>query len=81
MIYSYFLLCTTVIVVLRLLTSKHFAEALLSLDVIGNLVILYLVLFSIYKSEVFWIDVAIVLAMFSFVGVMSIAKYMVERNE
>jgi multicomponent Na+:H+ antiporter subunit F len=81
MIYSYLLLITTGLVILRLLLSKNFAEALLSLDVMGNLVMLYLVLLSIYQSQAYWIDVAIVFAMFSFVGVMSIAKYMVDKNE
>ena len=81
MIYSYLLLLTSLLLVLRLLTSRHFAEALLSLDVITNLVVLYLVLFAIYRAETFWMDVAIVLALFSFVGVMAIARYMVDRYE
>ncbi len=80
MIYSYLLIITTLLVLMRLMLSKNFAEALLSLDVLGNLLILYFVLLAIYSSQHFWIDVALVFAMFSFVGVMAISKYMVDEN-
>ena len=81
MIYTYLLLATTVLLILKLLLSKSFAEALLFLDALTNIAVLYLVILSISQSRPYWVDVAIILAMFSFVGVMSIARYTVDKNE
>ncbi len=79
MIYTYLLLATTVMVVVRLLTSRKIYEFMLCADLISNITVLYLTIFAYAKTKPFYLDIAIVLAMLSFTGTLAVTRYVVER--
>ncbi len=71
---SYIFMTAAIIVVARFISSETFADRMISLDAIGQLVILYLVYYSVTSLEYMYIDIAIALAMLMFIGTIALGK-------
>jgi len=60
---------------LRLLKGPTFADRMMSLDAMANILIVYIVYMAVASAEAMYLDMALILAMISFVGTMAVAKY------
>jgi len=69
-------LISIAIAMLRVLLGPTVPDRVVGLDTINTLVIAGMVLFSAYKKEIIYIDVAIVYALLSYVTTLFIAKYL-----
>jgi len=65
-----------IIAVIRILKGPTAADRVVGLDVVNTIVIISMVLFGAIYNEIFYIDVAIVYALLSFVSTLFIAKYL-----
>ena len=70
------ILISIAIAMLRVLLGPTVPDRVVGLDTINTLVIAGMVLFSAYKKEIIYIDVAIVYALLSYVTTLFIAKYL-----
>lgn len=70
-----------IILVVRLILGPTFADRAIVSDAITNIVTLFLVAYSVSIRNPMYLDVAIIFAMMSFVGVLAIAKYGVKNND
>ena len=64
----------------RLLKGPTFADRAIVSDTITNIVTLFLVVFAIQVQDAMYLDVALIFAMMSFVGIITIAKYGVKHS-
>lgn len=64
----------------RLILGPTFADRAIVADAMTNLVTLLLVAYSITIRNPMYLDVAIIFAMMSFVGILAIAKYGVKKQ-
>ena len=61
---------------IRILKGPTAADRVVGLDAVNTIVIIFMVLFGAIYNEIFYIDVAIVYALLSFVSTLFIAKYL-----
>ena len=61
---------------IRILKGPTAADRVVGLDAVNTIVIISMVLFGAIYNEIFYIDVAIVYALLSFVSTLFIAKYL-----
>ena len=64
----------------RLLRGPTFADRAIISDTLTNIVTLFLVVYAIQVQDAMYLDVAIIFAMMSFVGIITIAKYGVKHS-
>jgi multicomponent Na+:H+ antiporter subunit F len=77
--FTYIVLAAAVIIFLRIVLGPTFADRVIAADLLVNLIILLMVLQSIALQSQLYLDVAIVFAVLTFAGTMSIAKWVVKR--
>lgn len=65
---------------IRLVLGPTFADRAIVADALTNLVTFFLVAYSIKIRNPMYLDVAIIFAMMSFVGILAIAKYGVKKK-
>jgi multisubunit Na+/H+ antiporter MnhF subunit len=58
-----------------LVYSRSFLIRILALDVLSMVMISFLVLYAIHHQEVYYLDVALVLALLGFIGTLGAAGY------
>lgn len=66
-----------VLVLFRLFRGPTFADRLLSVDIITNIVVFFIVIYSLTTNPAF-MDIAIVIALLSFLGTIAVAKYVIK---
>jgi multicomponent Na+:H+ antiporter subunit F len=74
-IVSLILLILIVVTLIKVFLSKNIFEKLVALDIANILVISFLVSFSFIFKQSFLIDLALVYALLSFIGVLCFAQY------
>ena len=65
------------LVVIRLVRGPTFADRMISADTIANIVVLFIVYYSILNNPAF-MDLAIVIMLLSFLGTIAVARYVVK---
>ena len=78
--YTYLLIISFILVVFKILISRRFVELMVYADALSYFIVLFLVIYSTYTLNSFYLDIAIVFVMFSFLATVAIAKYVVEKN-
>lgn len=69
-----------ILLVFRLLRGPTFADRAIVSDTLTNIVTLFLVAYAIQVQNAMYLDVALIFAMMSFVGIITIAKYGVKHS-
>ncbi len=69
-----------ILLLFRLLRGPTFADRAIVSDTLTNIVTLFLVAYAIQVQDAMYLDVAIIFAMMSFVGIITIAKYGVKHS-
>ena len=70
------LLLCSIMAIIRVIRGPTAPDRIVGLDTINTIVIVLMVVFGAAKSEVIYIDVAIVYALLSFISTLFIAKYL-----
>ena len=65
------------LVALRLIKGPTFADRMISADTIVNIVVLFIVYYSLASNPAF-MDIAIVITLLSFLGTIAVARYVVK---
>lgn len=66
--------------VYRLFVGPTIADRMASLDAIGNTLVVIFAIYAFSQQSTFLIDIAILLALISFIGTLALAKY-VDKGE
>jgi multicomponent Na+:H+ antiporter subunit F len=61
--------------VYRAIVGPTFADRIAALDAIGNTVVVLLAIYAFSQHSQFLIDIAVLLALISFIGTLAITKY------
>ncbi len=69
-----------ILLLFRLLKGPTFADRAIVSDTLTNVVTLFLVAYAIQVQNAMYLDVALIFAMMSFVGIITIAKYGVKHS-
>ena len=69
-----------ILLLFRLLRGPTFADRAIVSDTLTNVVTLFLVAYAIQVQNAMYLDVALIFAMMSFVGIITIAKYGVKHS-
>ncbi len=69
-----------ILLLFRLLKGPTFADRAIVSDTLTNVVTLFLVAYAIHVRDAMYLDVALIFAMMSFVGIITIAKYGVKHS-
>lgn len=74
MIIEYTFITAALLLLIRAIIGPTYADRVISIDTLTNLIILFMVLYSINIRNPIYLDTAILFAMISYVGVIAIAK-------
>ncbi|MBW6451475.1 MAG: cation:proton antiporter [DPANN group archaeon] len=72
---EYLFFITGLLCLIRAVLGPTFADRIMSIDIFGNIIILMMVVYAIAIQSSFYLDVAMVIALLSFTGVLSIARW------
>jgi multicomponent Na+:H+ antiporter subunit F len=61
--------------VYRAIVGPTFADRIAAVDAIGNTVVVIIAIYAFSQNSLFLIDIAILLALISFIGTLAITKY------
>ncbi len=75
MIVEFVFLISGLLCLIRAVIGPTFADRLLALDAFGNIIVLLMVSYAIYIQSGIYLDIALLLALLSFTGVLSVAKW------
>ncbi|MBU0898922.1 MAG: cation:proton antiporter [Nanoarchaeota archaeon] len=74
MVYIYIVLLSMMFVIIRLVKGPTFADRLVALSAFTTITILLIVIASMQTGMLLYLDIALLLSLLSFVGVLAIAK-------
>ncbi len=74
MIIEYTFITAALLLLVRAIIGPTYADRVISIDTLTNIIILFMVLYSINIRNPIYLDTAILFAMISYVGVIAIAK-------
>ncbi len=77
MLYTYVLLLTSIMVFVKLLTSRKLYELMMYTDLTVALISIYLVIMAFSRETAYYLDISIVMILLSFIGTIAITKYVV----
>ena len=69
----------TLLVILRLIKGPTFADRLLTLDLLANISVLSIITYAIMIDSTLYIDIAIAIVLLSFIGTLSIVKWVEKK--
>lgn len=72
--------CALFLAVYRLFVGPTIMDRVASLDAIGNTVVVIFAVYAFSQQSQFLIDIAILLALISFIGTLALAKY-IDKGE
>lgn len=81
MLYTYALVLTSILIFLKLVTSRKFYELLLYSDLMTVLISLYLVIVAFSRGTAYYLDISIVMVLLSFIGTAAITRYVTGGEE
>jgi len=79
--YVYIVIAALFLVLLRGLIGPSFADRLIGISIVSNIIMLFVVIHSINIQSMLCLDIALILAMLSFTGLLGVAKYAVWHEE
>ena len=74
MIIEYTFITAALLLLIRAILGPTYADRVISIDTLTNIIILFMVLYSINIKNPMYLDTALLFAMISYVGVIAIAK-------
>ena len=77
----YFFLGTTVISMLRIVIGPSSADRLIGLNLVSAQILAIFVLIAVKENRGVYLDVALVYAIFGFVGLLAITRYLEQKEE
>jgi len=77
---SVMLIAAVFIAFFRLLKGPSLADRVVALDLLSTLAVGIIALFTIFTGEAVFLDVAIILALISFLGTIAFARYIEKRE-
>jgi multicomponent Na+:H+ antiporter subunit F len=76
----YFFLGTTIISMIRIVIGPSLADRLIGLNLVSAQILAIFVLIAVKENRIVYLDVALVYAIFGFVGMLAITRYL-EKKE
>lgn len=81
MIYIYIILLSMIIILARLIRGPTFADRLIALGPFTVILILLIVMYAMQTGTRFYLDIALLLSLLSFVGTLAVARGVVETKK
>jgi multicomponent Na+:H+ antiporter subunit F len=78
---EYLFMAAGLIALVRAVIGRSFADRVIGIGAFVNMVIILMVIYAVNTGEGMIIDIALLLALLSFVGTLSIAKYLIPKEE
>ncbi len=69
------------IALVRAVLGRTFADRVIAIGAFVNMVVILMVIYAVNTEEVMIIDIALLLILLSFVGTLSIAKFLTPKEE
>lgn len=70
-----------VIVIVRFILGHTFADRLIALDVLGQLMILFFMYLAIGNSAPIYLDIALTFALLLFIGTVAVSKWIRKKED
>lgn len=74
MIIEYAFIISGILLVWRAILGPTYADRVISIDTLTNIIILFIVMYAIKIKNPMYLDIALLFALISYVGVIAIAK-------
>ncbi|NOQ55473.1 MAG: cation:proton antiporter [Nanohaloarchaea archaeon] len=71
----YIIFASAVLVIVRFLIGPTFADRMIALDVLGQIMILFFVFLAIENSMPMYLDIAITFSLLLFIGTVAVSKW------
>jgi multisubunit Na+/H+ antiporter MnhF subunit len=78
---EYLFMAAGLIALVRAFIGRTFADRVIGVGAFVNMVIILMVIYAVNTGEDMIIDIALLLTLLSFVGTLSIAKYLTPKEE
>ena len=74
------LLAALVLALIRLIRGRHPGNMIIALDLIASIVMGYILVYAVWVNKILYFDIAIVIALISFMGTVAISNYLKENQ-
>ncbi len=74
------LLAALVLALIRLIRGRETGNMIIALDLIASIVMGYILVYSVLVNKIIFFDIAIVIALISFMGTVAISNYLKETR-
>jgi len=74
------LLAALVIALIRLIRGRETGNMIIALDLIASIVMGYILVYAVWVNKIIYFDIAIVIALISFMGTVAISNYLKENQ-
>ncbi|MCK5593617.1 MAG: cation:proton antiporter [Candidatus Aenigmarchaeota archaeon] len=71
----YIILVAAILVIVRFLLGPTFADRMIALDVLGQIMILFFVFLAIENSAPMYLDIALTFSLLLFIGTVAVSKW------
>ena len=71
----YIILVAAILVIVRFLLGPTFADRMIELDVLGQIMILFFVFLAIENSAPMYLDIALTFSLLLFIGTVAVSKW------
>lgn len=71
----YIILASAILVIVRFLSGPTFADRMIALDVLGQIMILFFVFWAIENSAPMYLDIALTFSLLLFIGTVAVSKW------
>jgi multicomponent Na+:H+ antiporter subunit F len=78
---EYLFLAAGLVALVRAIIGRTFADRVIGIGAFVNMVIILMVIHAVSTGEGMIVDIALLLTLLSFVGTLSIAKYLIPKEE
>jgi multicomponent Na+:H+ antiporter subunit F len=69
-----------ILILIRVFLGPSFADRAIAVDALTNVIVFFMVLYAIRTNYPMFLDIGIVIAMLSFAGLLTLAKFVVRKN-
>ncbi len=76
----YIILASAILVVVRFILGPTFADRMIALDVLGQIMILIFVFLAIEHTTPIYLDIALTFSLLLFIGTVAVSKWMKGGN-
>ena len=74
------LLAALVLALIRLIRGRETGNMIIALDLIASIVMGYILVYAVWVNRIIYFDIAIVIALISFMGTVAISNYLKENR-